>query len=118
ASIRSWSTLVSGDAEVARLRRRRTGTSRLPPGDKEATLPDEPSKERAQAERLFKKTQKAAQDETGGNAQYEADARALRKKSERLKALRLARDATGPAAATDDEPSAAKPTPPTEPADR
>jgi hypothetical protein len=78
----------------------------------------EHSKERAQAEKRFQKTQKTAQGATGPGAQYEADARVLREKSARLKALRLAKDAADLAKATDNEPIAANKTPSTEPADR
>lgn len=65
--------------------------------DKEATLPDH-SKGRDQADAQSKKAQKAAHDAKEGRAHYEAEARALREKTARLRALRLAKEATDPPA--------------------
>ena len=56
------------------------------------------SKKLNAAEIQFKKTQQAIEGKQA-MAQYEADAVATRKKTERLKALRLARDAEEAAAA-------------------
>ena len=47
---------------------------------------------RQRAERLFKEEQRA-QDGRAAVTEYEAEARATREKTERLKALRLAREA-------------------------
>jgi hypothetical protein len=57
------------------------------------------SKERDQAEARFQKAQKAAHDAREARSQYEADARAMREKTVRLKALRLAKEAADLAAA-------------------
>jgi hypothetical protein len=73
-------------------------------------LPDQ-SKERDEAEARFKKTQKAAHDAREARAQYEAEARATREKTARLKALRLAKEATDLAARPAKKPAAAKRTP-------
>lgn len=52
------------------------------------------SKERDQAEARFKKAQKATHDAKEARAHYESEARAVREKTARLKALRLAKEAT------------------------
>jgi hypothetical protein len=70
-------------------------------------LPDH-SKERDEAESRFRQAQKAAQDAQEARAQYEADARATREKTARLKALRLAKEAADLAARPDKKPAAAK----------
>jgi hypothetical protein len=49
------------------------------------------SKERDEAEARFKRAQKATQDPTEARAPYEAEAWAVREKTTKLKALRLAR---------------------------
>lgn len=59
------------------------------------------SKERDQAEARFQKAQKAAHDAREAKAQYEAEARAMREKTVRLKALRLAKEAADLAAQAD-----------------
>jgi hypothetical protein len=51
------------------------------------------SKERDQAEARFKKAQKATQDAKEARADYESEARTVREKTARLKALRLAKEA-------------------------
>lgn len=66
------------------------------------------SKERDEAEARFKKAQKAAHDAREARAQYEAEAKATREKTARLKALRLAKEATDLAAQADKKPAAAK----------
>jgi hypothetical protein len=48
---------------------------------------------RERAERLFLKKEQRAQDGRAAVTEYEAEARATREKTERLKALRLAREA-------------------------
>jgi hypothetical protein len=58
-------------------------------------LPDH-SKGRDQADAQSKKAQKAAHDAKEGRAHYESEARAVREKTARLKALRLAKEATDP----------------------
>jgi hypothetical protein len=73
-------------------------------------LPDH-SKERDEAESRFKQAQKAAQDAKDARAQYEAEARATREKTARLKALRLAKEAADLAARTDNKSTAARRTP-------
>jgi len=55
-------------------------------------LPDH-STERDRAEARFKRAQKSAQDAKEAWAHYELEARAVREKTARLKALRLAKDA-------------------------
>ena len=66
--------------------------------DKEATLPDH-SKGRDQADAQSKKAQKAAHDAKEGRAHSGVpEARALREKTARLRALRLAKEATNPPA--------------------
>jgi hypothetical protein len=55
-------------------------------------LPDH-SKERDQAEARFKKAQKAAHDAKEARAHYESEAQAVREKTARLRALRLAKEA-------------------------
>ena len=52
------------------------------------------SKERDEAEVRFKRAQKGTQDPTEARAPYEAEAWAVREKTARLKALRLAKEAT------------------------
>jgi hypothetical protein len=76
------------------------------------------SKERDQAEARFKKAQKAVQDAKEARTQYEADARAMREKTARLRALRLAKEATDLAAGTGKKSVAGKRTPSIEPVDR
>jgi hypothetical protein len=88
-----------------------------PARPKEATLPSH-SKERDEAETRFKKAQKAAQEAKEARAQYEAEARATREKTARLKALRLAKEATEPAAQADKKPVAARRVPSVESADQ
>jgi hypothetical protein len=48
------------------------------------------SKERDEAEARFKKAQKATQEAKEARAHYESEARAVREKTARLKAIRLA----------------------------
>ncbi len=55
-------------------------------------MPDH-SKERDQAEARFKKARKATHDAKEAWAHYEAEARAVREKTARLKAMRLAKEA-------------------------
>jgi len=55
-------------------------------------LPDH-SAERSRAEARFKRAQKATQEAKEAWAHYESEARAVREKTARLKALRLAKDA-------------------------
>ena len=66
------------------------------------------SKERDQAEARFQKAQKAAQDAKAARGQYEADAQAMREKTARLRALRLAKEAADLAAPAD-KPATKKP---------
>jgi hypothetical protein len=70
-------------------------------------LPDH-SKERVQAEARFKKAQKATQDAKEAWAHYESEARAVREKTARLKALRLAKEAADLAAGVDKKPITSK----------
>jgi hypothetical protein len=63
-------------------------------------LPDH-SKERDQAEARFKKAQKAAHDAKEARAHYESEARAVREKTARLRALRLAKEASDSADSVD-----------------
>jgi hypothetical protein len=65
------------------------------------------SMERAQAEARFKKAQKASQDAKEAWALYENEARAVREKTARLKALRLAKEAADAKQADDVKPVAA-----------
>ena len=51
------------------------------------------SKERDEAEARFKRAQKAIHDAKEAKAHYESEARAVREKTARLKALRLAKEA-------------------------
>jgi hypothetical protein len=76
--------------------------------NKEATLPDH-SKERDQAEARFKK---ATQDANEARAHYESEARAVREKTARLKAIRLAKEATDLETRVDKKPITSKTTPP------
>lgn len=55
-------------------------------------MPDH-SKAREQAEARFKKARKAVHDAKEARAHYESEARAVREKTARLKALRLAKEA-------------------------
>ena len=73
-------------------------------------LPDH-SKERDRAEARFKKTQKATQDANEARAHYESEARAVREKTARLKAIRLAKEAADLEARVDKKPIASKTTP-------
>jgi hypothetical protein len=81
----------------------------LPRRNKEATLPDH-SKERDQAEARFKKAQKATQDAKEARAHYESEAQAVREKTARLKALRLAKEAADLETRVDETPRASKAT--------
>jgi hypothetical protein len=81
----------------------------LPRRNKEATLPDH-SKERDQAEARFKKAQKATQDAKEARAHYEAEARAVREKTAKLRALRLAKEAADLETQVDKGPRASKAT--------
>jgi hypothetical protein len=77
---------------------------------KENILPEH-SNERDQAEAKFKKAQKAVHDAKEARAQYENDARAVREKTAKLRALRLAKEAADAQAEADNDPLAAKPRP-------
>ena len=68
------------------------------------------SKERDQAEARFKKAQKATHDAKEARAAYEAEARTVREKTARLKALRLAKEAADLEARVDEKPIASKTT--------
>ena len=70
---------------------------------------DNPKEAQARAEASFKKKQQQAVDNEKARAEYDAEARATRLKTERLKALRLAREAAGEAPA--EKISAVKKTP-------
>jgi hypothetical protein len=69
------------------------------------------SKERDQAEARFKKAQKATQDAKEARADYESEARTVREKTARLKALRLAKEAADLETRVDKKPIASKTTP-------
>jgi hypothetical protein len=81
----------------------------LPHQDQEETLPDH-SRERDQAEARFKKAQKATQDAKEARAHYEAEALAVREKTAKLRALRLAKEAADLETRVDKEPRAPKAT--------
>jgi hypothetical protein len=66
------------------------------------------STERDQAEARFKKAQKASQDAKEAWAQYENDARTMREKTARLKALRLAKEAADAELPANKKPAAAR----------
>ena len=68
------------------------------------------SKERDEAEARFKKAQKATQDAKEARAHYESEARAVREKIARLKAIRLAKEAADLEARDDEKPIASKTT--------
>ena len=68
------------------------------------------SKERDEAEARFKKAQKATQEAKEARAHYESEARAVREKTARLKAIRLAKEATDLEARDDEKPIASKTT--------
>jgi hypothetical protein len=80
-------------------------------------LPDH-SKERDQAEIRFKKAQKAIHDAKEARAHYENEARAVREKTARLKALRLAKEAADVESQADETPVAASTVPSGGSADR
>jgi hypothetical protein len=69
------------------------------------------SKERDEAEAQFKRAQKAIHYAKEAKAHYESEARAVREKTARLKALRLAKEATDLAAQADTKPITSKTTP-------
>ena len=69
------------------------------------------SKERDQAEARFKKAQKATQDAKEAREDYESEARTVREKTARLKALRLAKKAADLETRVDKKPIASKKTP-------
>jgi hypothetical protein len=81
-----------------------------PRWNKEATLPNH-SKERDEAEARFKRAQKAIDDAKEAKAHYESEARAVREKTARLKALRLAKEAADLATQGDTKPITSKTTP-------
>jgi hypothetical protein len=66
------------------------------------------SKERDQAEAWFKKAQKATQDAKEARADYESEARTVREKTARLKALRLAKEAADLETRVNKKPIASK----------
>ena len=68
------------------------------------------SKEREEAEARFKKAQKATQEAKEARAHYESEARAVREKTARLKAIRLAKEAADLEARDDEKPIASKTT--------
>jgi len=70
-------------------------------------VPDHPT-ERDKAEARFKKAQKASQDAKEAWALHESEAQAVREKTARLKALRLAKEAADAKLAADKKPVAAK----------
>jgi hypothetical protein len=82
----------------------------LPRRNKEGTLPDH-SRELDQAEARFKEAQKATQDAKEARAHYEFEARAVREKTAKLRALRLAKEAADLEARVDKRPIASKTTP-------
>ena len=69
------------------------------------------SKERDEAETRFKRAQKAIDDAKEAKAHYESEARAVREKTARLKALRLAKEAADLATQGDTKPITSKTTP-------
>jgi hypothetical protein len=69
------------------------------------------SKERDEAEARFKRAQKAIVDAKEAKAHYESEARAVREKTARLKALRLAKEAADLATQGDTKPITSKTTP-------
>ena len=69
------------------------------------------SKERDEAETRFKRAQKAIDDAKEAKAHYESEARAVREKTARLKALRLAKEAADLATQGDTKPITSKATP-------
>jgi hypothetical protein len=69
------------------------------------------SKQRDEAEARFKRAQKATQDPTEARAPYEAEAWAVREKTTKLKALRLAKEATDLRSRGDKKPITSKATP-------
>ena len=66
------------------------------------------SKERDQAEARFDKVRKVTGHAGGAAAQYEADGQAVREKTARLKALRLAKEAADLETRTEDNPAVLK----------
>ena len=71
------------------------------------------SKQRDLAEARFKKAQKASHDAKEAWAHYEAEARAVREKTARLKAMRLAKEAADLKAQAAKKAAGAKTTPST-----
>jgi hypothetical protein len=69
------------------------------------------SKERDGAEARFKKAQKATQEAKEARAHYDSEARAVREKTARLKAIRLAKEAADLEARVDKKTIASKTTP-------
>jgi hypothetical protein len=74
-------------------------------------VPDQPT-ERDKAEARFKKAQKASQDAKEAWALHEREAQAVREKTARLKALRLAKEAADAKVAAEAKPVVAKKKPP------
>jgi hypothetical protein len=68
------------------------------------------SKARSEAEARFTKVQKATQDPKEAGAPYESEARAVREKTARLKALRLAKEETDLGTRDDKKPITLKTT--------
>ena len=69
------------------------------------------SNERDEAEARFNMAQKAIHNAKEAKAHYESEARAVREKTARLKALRLAKEATDLATQADTKPIISKTTP-------
>jgi len=69
------------------------------------------SKQRDEAEVRFKRAQKATQDATQATELHESEAWGVREKTARLKALRLAKEATDLGTQGDKKPITSKATP-------
>ena len=74
----------------------------------EVTLPKRSKEARERAEASFQKKQEQAREGGPARAEYEAEARAVLKKTARLRALRLAKEATEAAAKIHSKPVTAR----------
>jgi hypothetical protein len=73
--------------------------------DKETTLANNSKEARDRAEATFKKQEQRAREGAKAMADYEAEGRAMREKTARLKSLRMAKQAAGKEVVEEPAPS-------------
>jgi hypothetical protein len=76
--------------------------------DKETTLANNSKEARDRAEASFKKQEQRAREGAKAMADYEAEGRAMREKTARLKSLRMAKQAAGKEVVAESEPATSR----------